>query len=59
MMWYSFFKRHQTLCFDPKIDYYFKGNTGTKDLAVMVLDIDRCENKTGQNYTCANDEELD
>ena len=32
---------------------------GTDDLKVMVLDIDRCQNKIGEAPTCAEEKELD
>jgi hypothetical protein len=58
-LWYSYLKGNNALCLDPNVNYAFKGNEGTKDLDVMVIDIDRCKDKPGQSFKCADDIELD
>jgi len=58
-LWYNFLKTNNAYCIDPNVNYQFLGDTGTNDLKVMVLDIDRCQNKAGQPPHCADDIAMD
>tara|TARA_B110000285_G_C14621809_1_gene379467 strand:- start:100 stop:396 length:297 start_codon:yes stop_codon:yes gene_type:complete len=57
--WFKFLKENQAYCFDQEANYSIFGNKDTKKQKVILIDINKCQDRVGQDYKCANETELD